>query len=114
MASTNIEISRRIEHAAARYTLDRFSGPGHPLGTQVLRAGTAVATKVPFSPHNDLMNGVHGLEDPAQLSDVLAFYAATEQVCWVHLPPYVPTALTDALVRTGFRVDRYAAVMVAQ
>src|SRR5262245_57931194 len=98
MAATNIYISRRIEHAAAQYTLDRFTGPGNPMGTQVLRVGTAAATKVPFAPHNTFMNSVHGLEDPALLSDVLAFYAATEQVCWMHVPPYIPITLTDALV----------------
>jgi len=114
MAATTIELSRRIEHAATQYLVDRYSGPGNPMGTQILRSGDAVATKVPFVPTNELMNGVHGLEDPAQLADALAFYGATQQPCWVHVPPYVPIALTDALVRNGFRVERYAAVMAAE
>jgi GNAT superfamily N-acetyltransferase len=114
MAATTIELSRRIERAAAEYLLTRYTGPGNPMGTEVLRSGDAVATKVPFVPTNDLMNSVHGLEEPERLPDVLAFYAATEQPCSVHVPPYAPIALTDALARGGFRIERYAAVMVAE
>ena len=114
MAATSIELSRRIEHVAAEYLLERYSGPGNPMGTEVLRVGAAVATKVPFVPQNDLMNSVHGLEDPAHLRDVLAFYGATQQPCSIHVPPYAPIALTDALARSGFRIERYAAVMVAE
>jgi len=114
MAATTIELSRRIEHVATQYMVDRYSGPGNPMGTQILRSGDAVATKVPFVPTNELMNSAHGLEDPLQLADVLAFYGATQQPCWVHVPPYVPIELTDALVRNGFRVERYAAVMAAE
>ena len=60
------------------------------------------------------MNSVHGLEDPALLSEVLAFYAATEQPCWVTVPPYLSTDVTDALAAAGFRVESYSAAMVAQ
>ncbi len=58
------------------------------MGTQILRIGDTVATKVPFLPQNELMNSVHRLDDPALLPEVLAFYAATEQACWVPVPPY--------------------------
>ena len=114
MAATTIELSRRIERAVAQYFVDRYTGPGNPMGTAVLHSGAAVATKVSFVPQNDLMNSVHGLEDPAQLADVLAFYGATQQPCWVHVPPYTSPALTDALAAAGFRVERYAAVMAAE
>jgi GNAT superfamily N-acetyltransferase len=114
MAATTIDLSRRIEGAAAKYLLDRYTGPGNPMGTEVLHVDDAFATKVSFATQNDLMNSVHGLEDAAALPDVLAFYAATGQPCWIHVPPYAPTALTDALLRNGFRVERYAAVMVSE
>jgi hypothetical protein len=114
MAATNIDLSRRIERAAAQYLIDRYSGPGNPTGAQFWRSGDAVATKVPFAPQVDHMNGIHGLEDPSQLEDALAFYRATEQPCWVHVPPYTPTAVTDALARGGFLIEYYSAVMVAE
>lgn len=114
MLATTPALSRRIEEAAAEYLIVRFSGPGNPMGTQILRRGAVVATKVPFLPQNGLMNSVHGLDDPALLPEVLAFYAATEQPCWVTVPPYLPIAVTDALVAAGFRVESYSAAMVAQ
>lgn len=112
--ATTPELSRRIEAAASEYLLQRYSGPGNPMGTQVLKRGAMFATKVPFLPQNGLMNSVHGLDDPALLSDVLAFYAATEQPCWVTVPPYLPIAVTDALSSAGFRVESYSAAMVAE
>jgi len=114
MAATTIELSRRVENAAAQYRLDRYSGPGNPIGTEILRFATGFATKVTRAPQIPLMNTVYGLEDADQLPDVLAFYAATEQRCWVDVPPYVPIAVTDALARNGFRVELYSAVMVAE
>ncbi len=114
MLATTPALSRRIEEAAVEYLIARYSGPGNPMGTQILRCGAAVATKVPFLPQNGLMNSVHGLDDPALLPEVLAFYAATEQPCWVTVPPYLPIAVTDALVAADFRVETYSAAMVAQ
>ena len=114
MLATTAELSRRIEDAASQYQRARFSGPGNPLGTQVLKRGAMFATKVPFSPQNGLMNSVHGLDDPALLPEVLAFYAATEQACWVSVPPYVSTTVTDALAAAAFRVESYSSAMVAQ
>jgi len=114
MAATTPELSRRIEEAASGYLLARCSGPGNPLGTQVLKRGAMFATKIPRSPQNGLMNSVHGLDDPAWLPDVVAFYAATEQPCWVTVPPYLPIAVTDALCEAGFRVESYSSAMVAE
>ncbi len=114
MPATAAELSRRIEEAASGYLLARYSGPGNPMGTQVLTRGAMFATKVPFLPQNGLMNSVHGLDDPALLPDVLAFYAATEQACWVTVPPYLPVAVTDALSAAGFRVESYSSAMVAE
>jgi GNAT superfamily N-acetyltransferase len=103
-----------MEEAAAQYRLQRYSGPGNPIGTQVLKRGAMVATKVPFLRQNELMNNVHGLDDPALLPDVLSFYGATEQACWVAVPPYLPIAVTDALSAAGFTVESYSAAMVAE
>jgi GNAT superfamily N-acetyltransferase len=114
MRATTPELSRRIEDAAAQYLLARYSGPGNPLRTQVLKRGAMFATKVPFSPQNGLMNSVHGLDDPALLPEVLAFYAATEQACWVVLPPYLSITVTDALLAAGFHVESYSSAMVAE
>ena len=114
MFATTPELSRRIEHAASAYLLQRYSGPGNPMGTEVLKRGAMFATKVPFLRQNGLMNSVHGLGDPALLPEVLAFYAATEQACWVTVPPYLPIAVTDALSEAGFRVESYSAAMVAE
>lgn len=114
MLATTPELSRRIEAAFSAYLVQRYSGPGNPIGAEFLQRGTMVATKVPFLPQNGLMNSVHGLEDPALLDDVLAFYGATQQGCWVTVPPYLPTAVTDALAASGFCVESYSAAMVAE
>ncbi len=113
MNATTAELSRRTEDAAAEYLLQRYTGPGNPMGTQVLRIADMFATKVPFLKHNGLMNSVHHLDDPALLPEILAFYAATEQPCWVTVLPYTPAAVTDALPAAGFRVESYASMMVA-
>ena len=39
MLATTPELSRRIEEAASEYLLQRYSGPGNPMGTQVLQRG---------------------------------------------------------------------------
>jgi GNAT superfamily N-acetyltransferase len=102
-------LSRRLEAVATRYLLDRFVGPGNPMRTQVLQLGMLTATKVPFLPRNALMNAVHGLEDPADLPRVLAFYAETQQPCWVELSPHADPSVTRALQDEGFkRADRKA------
>jgi hypothetical protein len=102
-------LSRRLEAIATRYLLDRFVGPGNPMKTQVLQLGTLTATKVPFLPRNALMNAVHGLEDPADLPRVLAFYAETGQPCWVELAPHVDPLVIHALRDHGFKpADRKA------
>jgi GNAT superfamily N-acetyltransferase len=111
---TNAELSREVDRATADYFVQRFSGPGNPIGTQFLRIGDMVATKVPFLKQNELMNSVHHLEDPAALPEVLAFYAATGQTCWVPVAPYTPASVTDALIAAGFRVERYQATLVAE
>lgn len=53
-------------------------------------------------PESAFMNSVHGLHDVALLDDVLAFYAQTEQCCWIDVTPGTPTEVTDALVAQGF------------
>ena len=78
------------------------------MGTQVLQRGAMFATKVPFLPQNGLMNSVHGLDDPALLPEVLAFYAATEQPCWVTVPPYLPIRSPMRCSAAGFRVESYS------
>lgn len=113
MSATTAELSRHTERAAAQYLLQRYTGPGNPMGTQVLRIGDTFATKVPFLKQNALMNTAHHLEDPALLPEVVAFYAATEQPCWVTVLPYTPVAVTDALRQSGFRVESYSSMMVA-
>jgi GNAT superfamily N-acetyltransferase len=83
------------------------------MGTQVLRLGDTFATKVPFLKHNALMNTAHHLEDAALLPEIVAFYSATEQPCWITVLPYTPVAVTDALLQAGFRVESYSSTMVA-
>lgn len=100
-------LSRRLEAVATRYLLERFTGPGNPMKTQVLQLGSMVATKVPFLPTNAVMNAVHGLEDSIDLTRVLAFYAETNQPCWIELPPHVDASVTSALRDNGFRRLRY-------
>ncbi len=114
MTVTNAALSREVELATSEYFVRRYSGPGNPIGTQFLRIGDMVATKVPFLKQNELMNSVHHLEDPAALPEVLAFYAATGQTCWVPVAPYTPASVTDALIAAGFRVERYQATLVAE
>lgn len=112
--NTTPEMSRQIESAASQYLLQRYTGhPDNPMGTQVLRLGDTFATKVPFVKSNELFNSVHHLEDPALLPQILASYSQTQQPCWVPVPPYVPIAVTDALINVGFRIERYAASLIA-
>lgn len=110
---STFDLSREVERVAAEYTARRFSGPGNPTGTQFLRRGGLLAMKVPFVPGNPFMNGVHGLEDAADLPAVLEFYASTEQCCWVDVTPCSTVALTDALGRAGFRPVRYSSALYA-
>ena len=114
MHPTDEHLSRTLERVMADYLLQRYSGPGNPMGTHILRIGDAVATKVPFLKQNELMNSVHHLDDAGLLARILSFYAETEQPCWVVVPPYASVAITDALIATGFRVERYASSLVAQ
>ena len=113
MISATEALARELDGAALDYLLTRYSGPGNPMGTEILRAGSVVATKVPFAPRNPLMNTARGIENAAQLAEVLAFYAATQQCCWVEVSPYAPAASTDALLANGFRVERYASTLYA-
>jgi GNAT superfamily N-acetyltransferase len=105
------DLSRRLEAAATRYLVERYSGPGNPMGMELLRLDSVVATKVPFMPQNALMNAVHGLEDAALLPQLLGFYAQPEQPCWVELAPHVDPALSHALIEHGFRPHSYKAVL---
>lgn len=104
-------LSRRLEAVATQYLVERYSGPGNPMKAQVLRCGSVVATKVPFVPGNALMNAVHGLEDPADLPAVLAFYGETKQPCWVELPPHVDAGVPRTLAEHGFKPCARKAVL---
>ena len=107
------ELARQLEQIAADYLVSRYSGPGNPMGTEILRGEGFVATKVPFAPSNMIMNRAHGLEREAQLTEVLAFYAATNQPCGIEVLPCTPVSLTAALVRAGFRPGSYSATSYA-
>lgn len=54
------ELARQLEQIAADYLVSRYSGPGNPMGTEILRGEGFVATKVPFAPSNMIMNRAHG------------------------------------------------------
>ena len=109
MLVATAELARRFDAIAADYLVARYSGPGNPMGAQVLRDGELVATKVPYLPMNPLMNRARGIESVAQLREVLAFYAATQQRCWIEVVPSTPVAVSNALINAGFRVDSYGA-----
>jgi GNAT superfamily N-acetyltransferase len=111
MRASNVDLSRALEQVIGEYRADRYSGPGNPLQAQILRRGTVLATKVPFAPQSPMFNQVNGLEDPADLAEVLEFYRATDQNCWINVPPYCSADLTRALVRAGFAPQSSAAVM---
>ncbi len=119
-------LARWLDIAARDYLLARYLGPGNPMGTEVLRTGSAVATRVPFAPLNPLMNTARGIEHPDELAAVLAFHlpganavpastgpAAARRGCWVETAPYTPPGVTDALVASGFRLERQAATLYA-
>ncbi len=114
MHATDEQLSRNIERVAVEYLLQRYSGPGNPMGARLLRIGETVATKVPFLKQNELMNSVHHLNEVRMLPRILEFYAETQQPCWVAVPPYIPVAVTDALLAAGFRIERYASSLAAQ
>ena len=105
------ELSRRLDAVSAACLAQRYDGPGNPMGTQWLRAGTLVAHKVPHVPENAFMNAAHGLVAPDQVDTVLAFFGATGQSCWIGVSPHTPTAVTDRLAAEGFRPVSYSAVL---
>ena len=113
MLVATAQLAQALEQVATDYLVTRFTAPGNPLGTQLLRSNGVVATKVPFSPHNSGMNRVNGLSAPEQLAEVLSFYAASSQQCWINVVPGTATSLTTALVRAGFRPDNYSACLYA-
>ena len=131
MYPANEAIARMLDAVALDYLLARYSGPGNPMGTQVLRRGSLVATKVPFAPANPLMNTARGIEHADDVDALLAFYGSTDieadaaardaaaghpqvaRACWVETSPYTPRAATDALVARGFRLERQAATLYA-
>ena len=113
MLVATAELARRFDAIAADYLVARYSGPGNPMGAQVLRDGELVATKVPYLPMNPLMNRARGIETVAQLREVLAFYAATQQRCWIEVVPSTPVAVSNAMINAGFRVDSYGATLYA-
>jgi GNAT superfamily N-acetyltransferase len=114
MRASDVNLSRALESVIGDYRADRYSGPGNPLQAQIFRRGALLATKVPFAPQNPMFNQVSGLEDPADLPEILEFYRATEQNCWVNVPPYSSADLTRALIRAGFAPQSSAAVMCAE
>ena len=105
-------LSQRLERVSAAYLEQRYSGPGNPMGTQWLRVGDVVAHKVPHCPDMPFMNGVHGLTDAALLDQVLSFYAATEQPCWIDVTPYTPPVVVRRLEECGFTAATEASVLV--
>ena len=114
MTPTPAEMSATIERIAAEYLAARYSGPGNPMGTEMLIDGDLLATKVAFAPGNSQMNGVHGLYRADLLPRVLDFYAATQQPCWVDVTPATPVSVTDALCRAGFRPTSYVSALCAE
>ena len=131
MYPANEALARMLDAVALDYLLARYSGPGNPMGTQVLRRGSLVATRVPFAPTNPLMNTARGIEHADDVDALLAFYGSTDseadaaardaaaghpqvaRACWVETSPYTPRAATDALVARGFRLERQAATLYA-
>lgn len=113
MLTATDDLARRLDAIACDYLVARYTGPGNPMGTETLHAGRALATEVPAVPMNPLMNSARGLENVEQLREVLAFYAATQQACWVEVSPYTPPAVTSALIGAGFHVERYASTLYA-
>ena len=111
MLVATADLAQRFDAVAADYLVARFSGPGNPMGAQFLRAGDMVATKVPYVPLNPLMNRARGIDSVAQLREVQAFYAATQQRCWVEVVQSTPVAVTNEMISTGFRVESYASTL---
>lgn len=114
----NEALARRLDAVAGDYLLARYSGPGNPMGTRVLRTGCLLATRVPFAPMSPLMNTARGLEQADDVDRVLRFYfgelaADQDAGCWVETTPYTPGAVTDALLARGFRLERQAATLYA-
>ena len=114
----NEALARRLDAVAGDYLLARYSGPGNPMGTRTLRAGSLLATKVPFAPAQPLMNTARGLEQADDVDAVMRFYfgalrADQDAACWVETAPYTPGAVTDALLARGFRLERQAATLYA-
>jgi GNAT superfamily N-acetyltransferase len=114
MLVANAALARKLDRTARQYLVTRYSGPGNPMGAEILDDGGMVATKVPFVPQNSLMNRATGIEHPRHLDDLIAFYGATRQAFfWVEVTPYTPIEVTDALLERGFKAESSASSLYA-
>ena len=112
MTPATAALWRRLERINAEYKLQRYTGPGNPLGSEILQNDELIATKIPFARTNPEMNAVHGLSTAAGLPRVLEHYGP-DRPCWVHVLPDAEVALTEALCRAGFRPTAYSTVLYA-
>ena len=109
MEVATLALGQRLEQIAAEYYRDRYSGPGNPMGASILQEPPLLATRVPFVPDNDQMNGAHGVFDVEQFNRARAFY--DEQFFWVDVTPSTSPALLALLGREGFRPERFSSVL---
>ncbi|MBX3705846.1 MAG: GNAT family N-acetyltransferase [Pseudomonadales bacterium] len=113
MLVANAALVRRVDTAAREYLVARYSGPGNPMGAEILLDDGLVATRVPFAPRNPLMNRATGLEHVAQIDRLADFYGPSGQLFWVETTPCTPIRVLNALAACGFRIEQHASTLYA-
>lgn len=114
MILTTAAECRRLDLMIADYARVRFTGPGNPMGTQTWQRAGIYATKVPFVPTSPQMNRVFGMEDSTDLEEILEFYGATQQPCWIEVPAFASSSFTSALIQHGFRPEYHTSVLASE
>ncbi len=111
MQVATLALGARLEQIAAEYLRDRYSGPGNPMGTRLLDEPPVLATRVPFVPGNNQMNGAHGVTEVGQFHRVAELYE--DQPFWLDVTPATSPALLAALGPAGFRPESFTSALHA-
>lgn len=111
MQVATLAFGEHLEQIASEYLRARYSGPGNPMGTEILHDAGLLATRVAFAPDNNQMNGAHGVTGIEQFDRVKEFYG--DQAFWIDVTPLASAALLAALGPAGFSPESFTSVLYA-
>jgi GNAT superfamily N-acetyltransferase len=81
------------------------------MGAEVLHEPPLLATRVPFAPNNNQMNGAHCVADVEQFNRAREFYG--DQSFWIDVTPSTSPEVLALLGPAGFRPDSFTSVLGA-